>query len=250
MQTADLIRAQLETVRGARVFFAHHSVGQNLLDGVQALSSRAGVPLKMAPLTDAGFPGPVWLEGSGGTNKDPRSKIDDFGARLTSRPSLDVELAFLKLCYVDFHPRTDVDSLFACYHDAMMALQRRRPEVTFGHVTVPLTARPRDLKSRVRRALALEVWEDAANARRCEFNQRLREHFSHQPLFDLARAEATRPDGASQSFRLAGVTYASLVASYTDDGGHLNALGQRRLGSALLAFVAGALQGRRARSSP
>ena len=249
MESAAPIRSQLETVRGARLFFAHHSVGQNLLDGVQALSSQAGVPLKIAPLTAARVPGPVWLEGSGGTNKDPASKIDEFGALLTGPSPLKVELAFLKLCYVDFHPRTDVESLFARYHDAMTALQRQRPEVTFGHVTVPLTARPRELRARVRRALGLEVWEDAANARRCEFNQRLRERFADRPVFDLARAEATRLDGTPQSFRLEGITYASLVGAYTDDGGHLNALGQRRLGGALLAFVAGALRGR-AGSSP
>lgn len=142
-----------------------------------------------------------------------------------------------------------MESLFARYHDAMTALQRQRPEVMFGHVTVPLTARPRDLRARARRALGLEVWEDAANARRCKFNQRLRERFADQPVFDLARAEATRLDGTPQSFRLEGITYASLVGAYTDDGGHLNALGQRRLGGALLAFVAGALRGR-AGSSP
>jgi len=244
MQIAGSLRSDLETARRARLFFAHHSVGKNLLDGVQSLGAQAGLPVKIAPVSEAAAPGPVWLEGPAGTNKDPRSKIADFGAMLTRSSALNVQLAFLKLCYVDFHPRTDADSLFLCYRDAMVALERERPDVTFGHVTVPLTARPRDLKSRVRRTLGLEVWEDAANARRCEFNRQLRERFAGQPIFDLAAGESTGLDGRQQTFRLQGRTHACLLASYTDDGGHLNALGRDRLAAGLLRFVAGALPGR------
>lgn len=243
MWTREAILSDLETVRTARLFFAHHSVGQNLLDGVQELGDCAQRPLKIVPADQAGGEGgAVWLEASGGANKDPRSKIDHFVATLTGPAALNVQLAFLKLCYVDFHPRTDVDSLFAYYDGASAALKRQRPDVTLGHVTVPLTTQPRDPKSCLRRLMRLEIWEDLANVRRCEFNRRLLERYSTDPIFDLARGESTRPDGTRQTFLLGGRTYQSLVAEYTNDGGHLNAMGQRLLGADLIRFAAAALR--------
>ncbi|MGA8005664.1 MAG: hypothetical protein WCA17_06165, partial [Burkholderiales bacterium] len=46
--TADAhLREQLERVARLRVFFAHQSVGMNILDGVKALAAAAGVPLRI-----------------------------------------------------------------------------------------------------------------------------------------------------------------------------------------------------------
>ena len=50
-----------------------------------------------------------------------------------------VDVAMMKLCYVDINSGTDVDALFATYRTTMAALQREVPGVTFIHVTVPLT---------------------------------------------------------------------------------------------------------------
>jgi len=247
----ETLQSELEAAAAARLFFAHHSVGQNLLDGVRELSAHHRVALTVAPAAPArAGAGPAWLETSGGRNKDPRSKIDDFVEKVTAGADAESELAFLKLCYVDFNPVTDVDGLFAYYDQAISALKRRRPDLKIGHVTVPLTVEPRDLKSRLRRVLGRQVWEDVANVRRYEFNRRLRERFAADPIFDLARAEATQPDGTRQTFQLGGRAYDSLVPSYTDDGGHLNGLGQRLLGIQMVRFVAAALQRPAAGASP
>ena len=58
------------------------------------------------------------------------------------------------------------------------------------------------------------------------------------PIFDLARAESTRPDGSRETFRYEGKDYYSLVPAYSSDGGHLSERGQRTLGADLIRFVA------------
>jgi len=239
------LRAELEVLRGGRVLFLHHSVGRNILDGVARLDAEAGGgKLRFATVDEAvGMDGPVVVEAGGGRNTDPKSKIDAFaalareaGARL--RP----DVAFMKLCYVDFNPRTDVDDLFAHYQRTLEALKRELPAIRFAHVTVPLTRRPTELKWRLRRLAGLEVWEDDANVKRAQFNARLFAAFGADPIYDLARAESTGPDGKPSVFEQGGVQYPALDARYTEDGGHLNVLGQQVAGSAAVRFAAAALK--------
>lgn len=236
-----------------RIFFSHHSVGGNLLDGVAALAAAAtarapsppAVP-RLIPLAEAErTPGPGWVHGSGGQNGQPLGKLAFFAEAMaeTGRggPGLGADLAFMKFCYVDFTPHTDVDELFGAYQKTLDDLRARHPRTTFGHVTVPLTRRPRDIKARAQRLLGRSVWEDAANARRLAFNQRLLQHFAGQPIFDLARHESTRPDGSRESFTADGGLAYALAPVYTDDGGHLNGVGRRVMAQHLIRFVADAL---------
>jgi hypothetical protein len=245
----DHLAADLAVVRQGRIFFAHHSVGQNILAGVERLDSEAGGGvLKVALLAEAAaLAGPVLAHAGGGQNGAPKSKIDAFAAAIRGSPGLKPDLAFMKLCYVDFEPRTDVEDLFNHYRRTLDALKRDYPQIRFGHVTTPLIRRPDDLKSSLRRLLGREVWEDAANAGRNEYNRRLAEHFASDPVFDLALVEATAPDGGAVRFELDGRSLMSLYPGYTEDGGHLNATGQRAAGAAALRFAAGALANRGAR---
>ncbi len=188
--TQDL-PADLALIARKRVYFLHHSVGGNILAGVEQLGAEVGTaPIRMATPEDASPDGPVLVHGSGGRNGEPLSKTEAFAALIRGgrvRPSL----AFMKLCYVDFNPRTDVEAIFSAYARTLEALEREHPEIRFAHVTTPLTRRPTDLKSRARRLLGLEVWEDASNAKRAEYNRRLVERFPSDPVFDLA--EQRRP---------------------------------------------------------
>ncbi len=246
--TDPKLEADLATVRKARIFFSHHSVGENILDGIRQLSAGSGMPqIAVAELQQAATTaGPALLHGSGGRNKDPASKIAFFDATLRGNRTLRPDLAFMKFCYVDFEPSTNVEALFAQYQHALTALKREFPGVRFAHVTVPLTPRQTDVKSMVRRWLGLQVWGDASNAKRHEFNERLTRAFPSDPLFDLAGVESTRPDGTQARFEFEGKRVPSLVPAYTDDGGHLNALGQRAAGAAAIRFLAAALVGRSA----
>ena len=240
--------ADLAAVRKGRIFFSHHSVGENILEGIQLVLADSGAaPLKVASLdAAAGTAGPVLLHGSGGRNGDPESKIAFFETTIRGNPHLRPDIAFMKFCWVDFAPSTDVDGLFTHYRGAITALKRDHPEIRFAHVTVTLTPREMDLKSRVRRILRLQEWTDASNAKRNEFNRKLVQAFSSDPVFDLAGVESTGPDRKPVSFELDGKRIPSMFPGYTEDNGHLNAAGQRAAGAAAIRFLASALGGRAA----
>src|SRR4051812_27717941 len=92
----------LRTVAAARIFFSHHSVGGNIIEGLKALSATEGVSLRIASVDEAAAStGPVFAEDTGGENRFPKSKIDAFTANLKRAKGLDPDVAFIKFCYVD-----------------------------------------------------------------------------------------------------------------------------------------------------
>jgi hypothetical protein len=241
---AERLKPELTVVRSGRVLFSHHSVGANVLSGIARLDEEAGGDRLRIATPEEARSGAALIHVSGGRNTDPKSKIDFFAATIRNEPRIGPDLAFMKLCFVDFEPGTDVDDLFSYYRRTLEALKREHPEIRFAHVTVPLFERPTDVKQSLRRLLGLEIWEDAANVKRSQFNWRLLESFPGDPVFDLARTEATGPDGRLSTFRRDGGSHLSLDPRYTDDGGHLNARGQRVAGAAAIRFLAEALRSR------
>jgi hypothetical protein len=228
------LKADMDTALATRVFFLHQSVGASLLSGVVALARDAGRDFTPTDLDHVGKqPGATWVETWGGY--DPPKRLDIFVSAL--RGGLKTDLAFMKLCFRDFGPGTDVADLFARYQSAITTLKRERPDVRFAHVTVPLRARPTGVKATIKRLIGRDR-EDIANAKRAEFNRRLFAAFPSDPIFDLARLESTRPDGTRQTFEYDGQVYYSLVPDYTPDGGHLNERAQRALAAELIRFVA------------
>lgn len=76
----------------------------------------------------------------------------------------------------------------------------------------------------------------AGNARRYAFNQALREHYGAAGgLFDIAALESA---SGRVGFEYRNQRIEALDPALTDDGGHLNSLGQRRIGSALVHHLA------------
>ena len=245
--TKTPLTADLATVRQGRILFSHMSVGADIIAGIKRLDAEnsGGGSLRPVSLQEAvGFGGPALIDISGGQNGEPKTKIDFFASTIRGGVSLKPNLAFMKFCYVDFNPRTDVDELFNYYRSTLDALKREHPEIRFAHVTVPLMEQPTGLKWKLYRLIGREVWEDAANVKRAQFNQRLQESFGSDPVFDIARVEATAPDGRLTTFEQGGRSYLSLYPGYTEDGGHLNAAGQRVAGVAAIRFLAEGLSGR------
>jgi len=234
------LQDDLRLVASVRVFFDHHSVGGNILEGLKVLAgapSRASV--RILPIDEAArVDGPVFADDDGGQNGFPKSKVDAFGASLRSVGGLRPDIAFMKFCYVDFNLHTDVDDVFASYSHAMTALEREHPQIVFAHVTVPLQVRPMSLKDRANRLLGREIWGDAANVKHEQFNQRLKQAFAPETIFDLARIESTGPGGRSNEFTYRGQTFQALDPAYTTDGGHLNLLGQKLAATEIVHFIA------------
>lgn len=223
----EALKRDLETVRNARVFFGHQSVGVNLLDGIAALSKEAGVPVTLG-------------EGLVGANTKPQSKLDDWVKKAESTP--DVQLLVLKFCYVDIMAEDNPEAVLAAYQQAVARVRQARPEAKILHVTVPLTARGSGLKNWLKRTLGRTVWDDESNVRRLAYNRALRAAFPNEPIFDLAAVESTRPDGSKEEHVVQGQPVPMMWPGYTDDGGHLNAAGQRVAARAFIAALAGALR--------
>jgi hypothetical protein len=245
--TKTQLAADLATVRQGRILFSHMSVGTDILAGIKQLDAEiaGGGRLRPVSLQEAvASEGPALIDVSGGRNGEPRTKIDFFATTIRGGARLKPNLAFMKFCYVDFNPRTDIDDLFGYYRNTLEGLKREHPEIRFAHVTVPLMEQPTGLKWRLYRLIGREVWEDAANVKRAQFNQRLQESFGSDPVFDIARVEATTPDGRLTTFEQDGRSYLSLYPGYTEDGGHLNTAGQRAAGTAAIRFLAEGLKGR------
>lgn len=231
------LKATLQGVAERRVFFGHQSVGMNLLEGLQELAKREGVPLRVVEARGAGSePGTLahaFLEENGA----PLKKLSSFSRQLAGGAGADV--AFMKFCYVDVTADTDVAALFAAYRKTVAEVQAASPGTTLLHVTVPLQAVEGGVRGWAKRLLGRSPWGTSHNARREELNELMRREYAGKaPLFDLARVEATRPDGSSETSPWQGGQVRALVPAYTDDGGHLNAEGRRRAATELAAVLA------------
>jgi lysophospholipase L1-like esterase len=117
--------------------------------------------------------------------------------------------------------------LFDAYVATIEELRRARPALVIAHVTVPLGAIPSRLGSAALTFIGRRPPQLSQNAARHEFNERLRDRFAPvEPLFDLAAIEA----GGR-------VHPPALDRRFTDDGGHLNARGRRRVAGAFVEFL-------------
>lgn len=239
--------SDLAKVARTRVFFGHQSVGMNVLSGVRDVFADRGVELPpiveggsvpaagggSAPTVGGGFV----LHAQIGENGRPLDKIKDFDARLRSGLADRVDVALMKLCFVDVVDGTDVDAVFAAYRDTMTALARDYPKVTFVASTVPLTTEPEGL-ARVKSVVRGRADAAAAdNVARERLNTLIRGHFGAAATFDLAAVESTTPDGMRLTGTHQGVDYEALDGRYASDEGHLNADGARRAAAHWLDIV-------------
>lgn len=231
----------LERLSGAKIFFGHQSVGFNIIDGLNDISSQ--LPEKKLNIVEtsnpADFGKPVFAHAKVGTNGDPSSKLADFGRIMASGVGEKVDIAFFKFCYVDITAKSDVDAIFSEYSEKMSELKAKYPKVTFVHVTVPLMVIDRGFKARIKALLGRAdqtVLQD--NAKRNAFNALLLKKYKGQePVFDLASLEATTPEGTMKSFEFGGNRYIALYPGYTFDGGHLNSRGRQRIAEELLSML-------------
>ena len=123
--------------------------------------------------------------------------------------SAGLDIAFMKFCFVDFNPKTDVKELFAHYQATIDDLRTRNPGTTFIHVTVPLTGEQGGLKEFVKRLLGRAPYGIMENIRREEYNALLRQAYrGREPIFDLARVEFNRPGRKGVDREMAGQRYA------------------------------------------
>lgn len=234
----DPSREELISFAETRVFFGHQSVGSNVLTGLQQLGADVGAAVHIVE-TSTAVPGEGGLIAHSyvGVNGDPMGKLEAFADTMDG-PSLGpVDVALVKLCYVDVTAETDVEAVFAAYVRTIDALQLRHPETTFLYATVPLVTE-RDMKAVIKSWLGRNAGMDPAdNVARQRFNALMRDRYSDSAvLFDIAAVEAAM-DQAPASRAADGDIYYALNDAYAADPGHLNALGARAVAGELVRVV-------------
>ena len=234
------LASDLRTVAGARVYFGHHSVGRNMVEGLRQISADEGIDaIHVLELEEEPDPSDTFFAHSRvGDNKDPMSKIDEFAERIGGWLPTEPDVAFMKFCYVDFTPDTETSHLFSHYQSTMSRLSEEHPHVRFLHTTAPLMTRKLGIVDRIKLFLGMPVWGDDANAKRHEFNQLVRETYDRNLIIDVAEQESTRLDGTQQQYTKDGQTYPSLVPAYTTDGGHLNEVGKKKVAAEMVRVIA------------
>ena len=236
--------ADLTAVARTRVFFGHFSVGMNVLNAIPGVYADHGVsapPIEQGcaePGPNGGFIAHQFI----GENHKPQLKLEDFDRTMRGGMGRQVDVALMKFCSVDITTSTDVDALFARYRDTMGALERDFPNVTFIHVTVPLTTEPdlfTQLKTRLKTLLGRRDGRaQPANVARERLNALIRGEYAGRHLFDLAAIESTKPDGTRVSGRYDDQGYFALYDGYASDMGHLNAVGAPLAATAFLEAIA------------
>ena len=227
--------AALDVVREESVFFGHQSVGANVLDGLAEIGG-AGLVHEIGESPDAK---PGVFHALIGRNEHPDAKIADFERLMRDGVAESVDIAFMKFCYVDAGHSLTAGEIFDAYTAAMERLEAEYPATTFVYLTMPLTGHRSDVKGVIKRMLGMESHPLEENIERGVFNRLLREaNASTGRLFDIAGFESTRDDGTRQLFERDGVEYEALVPAYTNDGGHLNERGRRKIAIELAKFIA------------
>ncbi len=227
-----------------RIYFGHQSVGFNIVDGIKdIMNENNNIKLDIIETDTPEYNRPAFVHSRVGKNKDPNSKCDAFRDIVVKIIGEKADIAFMKFCYVDILEESDVQAIFNYYKKTMAELQTRYPELKIVHVTSPLRALPDGfvprIKTQIKKLINQPIQTEEHNIKRNEFNRLLlQEYDGKQPIFDLAKAESTHPDGRREIFTKNGVSYYSLVSDYTHDRGHLNEKGRKMAAEQLLIYLA------------
>lgn len=223
-----------------KMVFGHASVGANIVEGIDEIKTTAnrmsGLHIKLIT-TPEEIKGPGFYHFKNGNNGQPKNKIDSFRYFLEKEDTGNkIDVAILKLCYVDFNQDTNVEEIFNYYVENIGYLKKEFPNLKIMHVTVPLYAHAWGLKGFIKNLLH----GDISNIKRNQYNEMLMNRYKNtDPVFDLAGIESINPSGKIESFNYHGKNYVVLAKENTDDGGHLNKRGRDVVASELLKVLAG-----------
>lgn len=251
LQTIEQITQQeWDHLARKKIFFGHQSVGNNIILGVNEITSnKQQIKLNVVETKNiADFEQGIFAHYSNiGKNDYPLSKVEDFVQLMDSGIGNKVDIAFVKFCFVDIKSGTDIENVFKKYRESIDDLKSRYPAMTIVHFTVPLLRKEQtgvveSTKNFIKGLLGKKkdnFFSSSHNAARNEYNKLLVSHYDgKEPIFDIARLESTDPAGKRETFAYGGKEYDALVPEYTEDGGHLNEKGRQYIAEQLLIFLA------------
>ena len=236
----DVPDATWQKLAKKKIFFGHQSVGDNIMSGFdQIISSNQAVKLNVIKTKDAkNFDGPVFAHAYIGKNGDTNSKFREFADIINNGIGDKVDIAFLKMCFWDIRRGTDVSEVLHNYKKTIRTLQKKYPNITFIHMTVPLMSHSNSFIDKVKRIIRPDN-SVMDNIKRNKLNQLIvKEYSNKEPIFNIALLESTRQDGTRATFSNDKNSYYYLAQEYTDDGGHLNKLASKYVAEQLLITLA------------
>jgi hypothetical protein len=243
------IKADLQALAKARVYFGHQSVGGNLLDGLASIATKEGVTLRIAEApADDDLPGII--HSRVGKNRYPETKCDAFVNVLTKEPARTFDAAVLKFCYADVGDGAEREPrrVFEAYRKTVRSLRAARPELLIVHSTVPLNSDGLGKRNALRKFFGMGTSNDTDNIRRNEFNDLIRSEYAGEPVFDIASAQSTRPDGSRSSFSHDDRVIYTMAREFTYDEGHLTENGREWVAREFARAVTKALRERPSRA--
>lgn len=229
----------LKKISNTSIFLGHQSVGANMLSGITLIADELNYEIKITSLDqikDSENRGII--ESFIGTNKNPIDKIGHFYRITEKELSGNIDIAGMKFCYVDTWADLTARELYNEYMATMKKLEGKYSDTQFIYITIPLTVKENDLLSLLKKLLGKPISGVDGNLKRYEFNTLLRNNKSiTKRVFDIAYFESTYPDGKREVYKKNSSEYEALVPLYTDDGGHLNQYGQKRIAEEFILFI-------------
>lgn len=212
------------TVSTQKVFFAHASVGGNIVSGMEDLYSSDSSFYMLQNTSADASPSETTEEGVfydyDRGNPGWSSKVSDFETYISNGwHATTVNVAINKFCYIDYEADWDT------YRDSMESLESNYSDTIFIYMTIPVTTDE----------------DSEAGWLRQQFNDNLRNWIASQDgkyLLDIADIEAHAVSGTESTSSWDGNTYQTLQSGYTSDGGHLNETGRQRMAKAMYALLA------------
>lgn len=220
------------------IYFGHQSIGGEILDGVKKLKDPRVRILDIDEYA-GNIDSPAIYHSLIGANRKPETKIAHFKKIIDNRFNGNVDIAFMKLCFIDFNDETDIDKLFNQYKNTIDFLQKKYPNIQIVHITVPLTVLQEGPKAWLKKILGKPVGGFTGNIKRNQFNDKIRNYFSNHYVFELDVMESTFPDGTASTFidEENGRVYRSMVPEYTYDGAHINEKFRLNVAESFLKFL-------------
>lgn len=229
-----------EELARKKIYFGHQSVGQNIVDGLQAvLGSSPRIQLDIRETSDPrNFDRPIFAHSRIGQNRDAEGKIDHFRSILEGGIGQKADVALFKFCYVDIDSSTAPQGLMDHYDRTLSDLAAKYPHLIILAVTVPLTNAAPGIKARIKSLFGRGSALKEENANRNAINDHIRKSYGAS-VWDLAAVEAMTAWGEKIFVRDGRRTIDLLNPAFTSDGGHLNEVGSQIVAIDLLIRLAG-----------
>jgi hypothetical protein len=230
------LNTKITFISHKNIYFGHQSVGENIIAGIKKNNSdrnKNEIVIKRYNHHDSLY-GNYFLHSNIGQNGNPQIKFDEFSKIVNNLAGTNLNIAMMKLCFVDITKNTNIKDVFNSYDKMIDSLKHRYPKIKFIHFTVPLKSKPSLINYIKDKIKGNNNYDPQDNLARNRYNELVFSKYSKNEIFDLAGAESTYPNGKRESEIVDGQPCYVLIKDYTTDGGHLNDLGSQIISEKLI----------------